>query len=598
MNDIVIANCGGFWGDDPTAARRQVQGGRVDYLVMDYLAEITMAILQKQRRRRPEAGFATDFLTQLREVLPDCVERGITVISNAGGVNPLACKAAVERLADELGIAEGVRVGVVAGDDIVDHLDDLLASGEELAHLDTGRPLAEVRDRVLSANVYLGAAPIVEALRRGANVVICGRVTDTALTLAPMVHEFGWTADDWDKLAAGVIAGHIIECGTQCTGGNFTDWHLVKSWSNLGFPLIEARPDGTFTVTKHPGTGGLVSVHTVSEQLLYEMGTPRYLSPDCVARFDSVILTQDGPDRVAVSGVRGEPPPPTLKVSISLAEGYRAFGRLIVSGPDSLTKAQAVADILWDCVGGRDTYDDTATGFFAWNSCHPALTDAEPSELMVQVGVRDRDEAKINERFGPQVVPRVLGSVPGITMPSDQGRPRASEVIGYWPALISRTRVPVRVVVGDDEAEVSADAPAGRPVDEFFPAPVALPSPPPGPSRPVQVPLARLCLARSGDKGDTANIGLIARSAAIYRWMLETVTPEFVRAHFGDVCRGSVQRSEVPNLLAVNFLLHHSLGGGGTLSLLADPQGKTYAQYLLAARVEVEEALLDKLGGS
>ena len=597
MNEIVIANCGGFWGDDPTAARRQVQGGRVDYLVMDYLAEITMAILQKQRRRRPEAGYATDFLTQLRDVLPDCVERGITVIANAGGVNPLACKAAVESLAVELGIAEGVRVGVVAGDDIFDDLDELLASGEELAHLDTGRPLGEVRDRVLSANVYLGAAPIVEALRQGANVVICGRVTDTALTLAPMVHEFGWAADDWDKLAAGVIAGHIIECGTQCTGGNFTDWHLVKSWSDLGFPLIEARPDGTFTVTKHPGTVGLVSVHTVSEQLLYEMGSPRYLSPDCVARFDSVILTQDGPDRVTVTGARGEPPPATLKVSVSLSEGYRAFGRLIVSGPDSLTKAQAVADILWDCVGGRDNYDDTATGFFAWNSCHPALTDTEPSELMVQIGVRDRDEAKINESFGPQIVPRVLGSVPGITMPSDQGRPRASEVVGYWPALISRSRVPVRVVVGDDATELRADPPTGTPAAQpFVPAPVPVRPLPPGPSRPVRVPLSRLCLARSGDKGDTANVGLIARSAAVYRWMLETVTPEFVRAHFGDVCQGPVERCEVPNLLAVNFLLHHSLGGGGTRSLLADPQGKTYAQYLLAAEVEADEALLDGAG--
>jgi hypothetical protein len=597
MRDIVIANCGGFWGDDPTAARRQVQGGRVDYLVMDYLAEITMAILQKQRARRPDAGYATDFLTQLREVLPDCVERGITVIANAGGVNPLACKAAVERLAEEFGIAEHVRVGVVVGDDIFEDLDDLLASAEELVHLDTGRPLADVRDRVLSANVYLGAAPIVEALRRGANVVICGRVTDTALTLAPMVHEFGWAADDWDKLAAGVIAGHIIECGTQCTGGNFTDWHLVKSWSNLGFPLVEARRDGTFTVTKHPGTGGLVSVHTVSEQLVYEMGSPRYLSPDCVARFDSVTLTQDGPDRVTVSGARGEPPPATLKVSISLDEGYRAFGRLIVSGPDTLTKAQTLADILWDCVGGRDSYDDTATGFFAWNACHPALTDAEPSELMVQVAVRDRDEAKINERFGPQVVPRVIGSVPGVTMPSDQGRPRASEVIGYWPALISRSRVPVRVVIDDDEVEVTTERLTGTPgAEPFVPAPVAVPPLPPGPPRPVAVPLSRLCLARSGDKGDTANVGLIARSAAIYRWMLETVTPEFVRAHFGDVCRGPVQRHEVPNLLALNFLLHHSLGGGGTLSLLTDPQGKTYAQYLLAAHVEIDEALLDNLG--
>ena len=343
-------------------------------------------------------------------------------------------------------------------------------------------------------------------------------------------------------------------------------------------------------MTKHPGTGGLVSVHTVSEQLLYEMGSPRYLSPDCVARFDSVTLSQEGPDRVTVSGVRGEPPPDTLKVSVSLSEGYRALGRLIVSGPDSLTKAQAVADILWDCVGGRDSYDDAATGFFAWNACHRALTDTEPSELMVQVAVRDRDEAKINNQFGPQIVPRVLGSVPGITMPSDQGRPRASAVIDYWPALITRSRVAVRVVVGDDDVEVPADSPAAPPVgDSFAPAPVVVPTLPAGPARPVRVPLSRLCLARSGDKGDTANVGLIARSAAVYGWMLETVTPEFVRAHFGDVCRGPVRRCELPNLLAVNFLLYHSLGGGGTLSLLADPQGKTYAQYLLAAQVEIDD---------
>ncbi|MGH8999390.1 MAG: acyclic terpene utilization AtuA family protein, partial [Acidimicrobiia bacterium] len=448
---IVIANCGGFWGDDPTAARRQVEGGPIDYLVMDYLAEVTMAILQKARQRRPEAGYATDFLTQMRDVLGACVERGIKVITNAGGVNPLACKAAVEKLAGELGVAGGVRVGVVLGDDIYGELDTLAGAGEALSHMDTGHPLAEVRDRVLSANVYLGSAPVAKALDMGANVVICGRVTDTSVTLAPMVHEFGWAADDWDRLAAGVIAGHIIECGTQCAGGNHTDWHKVKSWSNLGFPLVEARADGTFTVTKHPGTGGLVSVHTVTEQLLYEMGTPRYLSPDAVARFDSITLTADGPDRVTISGARGEPAPEKLKVSVSFADGYRAFGRIIVSGPDTLARANQVADILWESVGGRDLYEDTATQFVGWNACHPPLTDAEPSEVIVQVAVRDADEAKINSRFGVQIVPRVLGSMPGVTYMADLGRARASEVVGYWPALIGREHVPMRVVVGDDE---------------------------------------------------------------------------------------------------------------------------------------------------
>jgi hypothetical protein len=591
---IVIANCGGFWGDDPTAARRQVEGGPVDYLVMDYLAEVTMAILQKQMARKPEAGYATDFVAQLRDVLPACVERGIKVISNAGGVNPLSCKAAVEKLADELGIGDQVRVGVVLGDDIYDRLDDLLAAGQPLANMETGRPLSDERANVLSANVYLGAAPVVRALELGANVVITGRVTDTGVTLAPMIHEFGWAEDDWDRLAAGIVAGHIIECGTQCTGGNFTDWQKVKSHSNLGFPLVEAVPDGTFTVTKHPGTGGLVSVHTVSEQLLYEMGTPQYLAPDCIARFDSIRLAQDGPDRVKVSGIVGEPPPEKLKVSVSFSHGYRAFGRLLVTGPDTLAKAEKVADLVWESAGGTALFEDTCTQFLGWNGSHPPLSDSEPSEIIVQVAVRDHDDKKINNRFGVQVVPRVLGSVPGITVLADQGRPRASDVVGYWPALIDRASVPMRVVVGDDEVDVPhlpgpAAAPAGAP---FTPK-----SPPPGPSAAggatVRVPLSRLCLARSGDKGDTSNVGVIARSEAIYAWMVGHITPAFVKERFTGICRGEVERHEVPNLLACNFLLHESLGGGGTLSLLVDAQGKTYAQYLLAADVEVDQSLLD-----
>ena len=591
---IVIANCGGFWGDDPTAARRQVEGGPVDYLVMDYLAEVTMAILQKQRQRRPEAGYATDFVAQLRDVLPACVERGIKVISNAGGVNPLACKAAVEKLADELGIGDRVRVGVVLGDDIYERLDDLMAGGETLSNMDTGSPLIDERANVLSANVYLGAVPVVKALELGANVVITGRVTDTGVTLAPMIYEFGWAADDWNRLAAGIVAGHIIECGTQCTGGNFTDWHKVKSYSNLGFPLVEVVPDGTFTVTKHPGTGGLVSVHTVSEQLLYEMGAPQYLAPDCIARFDSIRLTQDGPDRVKVSDIVGEPPPEKLKVSISFAHGYRAFGRLIVSGPDALAKAEKVAQIFWESAGGPELYEDASTQFLAWNATHPSLTDSEPSEIVVQVAVRDSDEKKINSRFGVQVVPRVLGSVPGITYFADMGRPRASDVVGYWPALISRTAVPMRVVVGDQEADVpyldpASAAPAG---------PAFAPESPPRPSgggggQTVRVPLSRLCLARSGDKGDTCNVGLLARSDTIHAWMVETITPAFVKERFAGICKGGVDRHEVPNLKACNFLLHESLGGGGTMSLLLDAQGKTYAQYLLAAEVEVEAGLLD-----
>jgi hypothetical protein len=566
---IVIANCGGFWGDDPTAARRQIEGGPVDYLVMDYLAEVTMAILQKQRQRDPSKGFAADFLAQLRDVLPACVDEGVTIISNAGGVNPLACKAAVEELAAELGIADAVRVGVVLGDDVYDRVDELLAEGEELANMDTGRPLADVRETLLSANVYLGARPVAKALQMGANVVIAGRVTDTAVTLAPMIHEFGWAEDDWDRLAAGVIAGHIIECGTQCTGGNFTDWHLVPSYHEMGYPLVEMAPDGTFVLTKHPGTGGMVSVHTVSEQLVYEMGSPEYIAPDCIARFDSIALEQVGDDRVRVSGAVGGPAPEKLKVSASFSNGYRAFGRLLISGPLALAKAERVADAFWHAAGGEESYADATTCCIGWDGGHPPLhDDDELSEVLLQVAVRDDDRAKIESRFAVQLVPRVLGTVPGITYLADQGRPRASGVVGYWPALIGRDAMDVRVVVGDDEVPVSSAAPAAGTVSEHAPAEPEAACPNTG--RRTMVHLEELCLARSGDKGDTCNIGVIARCPEVYDWMRRHLTAEFVKRRFEGICHGEVERHEVPNLLAMNFLLHESLGGGGTLSLLLD----------------------------
>jgi hypothetical protein len=517
------------------------------------------------------------------------MERGITVITNAGGVNPLACKTAVEKLAADLGVADKLRVGVVVGDDIYDDLDRLLGAGEPLTNMDTDRPLSDIRDQVLSANVYIGAAPVVRALEMGANVIIAGRVTDTAVTLAPMIHEFGWDANDWDRLAHGIVAGHIIECGTQCTGGNFTDWDKVPSFSNIGYPLVEAHADGSFVVTKHPGTGGLASVHTITEQLLYEMGTPAYLAPDCIAHFDSIRLEQETLDRVRVSGIRGEAPPEKLKVSVSFSLGYRIFGRYVITGPNALAKARKSAEIFWEAAGGQDLYEDAITQFIGWDSTHPPLTDAEPSEVLVQVAARDADQRKLEKRFAPFVVGKGLGSTPGWAVPADQGRPRSSDVVGYWPALISRDQLSVRVVVGDQEEIVSSAGAAGA--SQPFAAP-PLAGAVPSTGRTVKVPLMQLCLARSGDKGDTANVGVCGRSPEIYHWMIENLTPAFLKDYFGEVCKGEIERFELPNLLSVNFLLHHSLGGGGTMSIQFDAQGKTYAQYLLAATVEVDEGLL------
>ena len=451
MKRTIIANCGGFWGDDPAAPRRQVEGGPIDYLVMDYLAEVTMAILQKQRARNPASGYPADFISHLRDVLPSCVQRGIKVITNAGGVNPLGCRAAVEALARDLNVADKVKVAIVTGDDLYPEIDQLLSSGEPLVNMDTGQALSEIRARVLSANAYIGAGGIVKALERGANVIITGRVADAAVTLAPMMFEFGWAPNDWDRVAAGIVAGHIIECGAQCTGGNFTDWPLVKSYKRIGFPIVEAEEDGSFVVTKHPNTGGLVSVHTVAEQILYEVGPPAYLTPDVAARFDAVHLEQAGPDRVRVTNARGEPAPDKLKVSISYQAGWRAFGRLAVSGPEALAKANKLAEAFWDAAGGKGAYEQALHQFIGWNACHAPLATCEPGEVLVQFAVRDQDERKINSRFATQLVPRVLGTVPGVTYIADQGRPKASEVVAFWPALVSRDAVRQRVIIGDEE---------------------------------------------------------------------------------------------------------------------------------------------------
>jgi hypothetical protein len=336
----------------------------------------------------------------------------------------------------------------------------------------------------------------------------------------------------------------------------------------------------------------VVTVHTVSEQLLYEVGAPSYLTPDCIARFDSIRLEQVGPDRVRVTEVRGEPPPARLKVSCTFADGFRIVGRMMISGPNALAKAKKAAEIFWGSAGGEGRYDAAMTQFIGWNACHPPLAPDEPGEILVQVAARDRDREKLETCFAPFVVGRGLGSVPGWAIPSDQGRPRPSEVVGHWPALVSRDRPQVRVLVGSEEVVVDQPSSVSSSPGHPFGPTVRAPGPFPSVGTDVRVPLGRICLARSGDKGDTSNVGVIARSPAVYDWAAGALTADVVARHFGDVCRGGVDRFELPNLLALNFLLHESLGGGGTSSLQFDNQGKTYAQYLLGMVVEIDEALL------
>ena len=448
-SQIRIANGQGFWGDWLEAPVRQVEQGPIDYLVLDYLAEVTMSILQKQKDRDPQRGYARDFVPLTTRIFPRLLERNIKVISNAGGVNPIACAHAVVEAAREKGI-QGAKVAVVLGDGIFDRLDDMLARGIAFDDLDSGHAIGGIRPQVLSANVYLGAFPLVEALETGAQIVIAGRSTDTALTLAPMVHEFGWGPDDSDRLAAGTIAGHIIECGAQTTGGNCqVDWQSIPDFANIGFPIIEARPDGTFHVTKHENTGGRINSAVVKEQLLYELGDPqRYLTPDCVADFTTVQLKDDGPDRVLVSGIRGGPRPPTLKTSITYTAGWKAIGTLIYSWPDALEKAQTADRIVRQRLSDLGLeFDEIYTEYFGVNACHGdvAALNVDPPEVQVRVGVRGQDRSAV-DRFTRELIPLVLTGPPTGTGFGD-GRPAVREVVAYWSSLLPREEIQTTVEV-------------------------------------------------------------------------------------------------------------------------------------------------------
>jgi hypothetical protein len=439
---LLIASGQGFWGDDPEAPVRQVHGGSIVLLVMDYMAEVTMSILHKLRDRDPTAGYAKDFIPLMERILPTIVEKGIRVVTNAGGVNPIGCAEALLEAAGRAGVGKGLRVGVVLEEDLVPRLDELMAQGHSFTNIDTGEPLDLVRDKVRSANVYLGAEPILRVLREGAQVVLTGRVADAALTYAPMIHEFGWSLDDVDRVAAGVVAGHINECGAQASGGNtLAEWWTVPDLAQVGFPIIEAYPSGDFVVTKHEGTGGRVSRATVSEQIIYEVGDPRaYITPDVVADFTTLSLHEDGLDRIKVTDVSGTPRTEYLKVSIAYSGGYKAVGTMVYAWPDAPAKARMGERVLrerLDRLGLQ--FDEIRAELVGWNSTHGHLAGPPPPDLpevQLRVGVRGQDRAAV-ERFTRELAPLVLTGPPSATGFAG-GRPRVQEVVAYWPALIRR----------------------------------------------------------------------------------------------------------------------------------------------------------------
>ena len=598
-NDRVIRIGGacGFWGESPSATSQLLVEGNLDYIVYDYLAEITMSILARARAANPELGYATDFVSAVLEPnLGEIAKQGVTIISNAGGVNPRACAKAIRRLIEDAGL--DLTVAVVTGDDLIDRAEELSA----LAPLEmfSGQPFPAI-ESLNSINAYLGAFPIAKALAEGADIVLTGRVVDSAVTLGACIHEFGWGGNDHDRLAGGSLAGHILECGPQATGGNFTDWEQVESgYFDIGYPIAEVAADGSFVCTKPMGTGGAVTPHTVGEQMLYEIGDPRaYVLPDVICDFSAVSLEQEGEDRVRLTGAKGSPPPGEYKVSATCADGFRGSQTLFFYGFDADRKARRYAEVALErardrlsCRGLPD-FSETRVELIGDESYYGkqrALSG--PRDVSVTIAARHPDSKALAILFR-EVTGMALGAPPGLTGFAG-GRPKPSPVVKLFSFTYSRNDVEITVEIGDDRW-IAQDPP---PDEVYDPDGRERPSPPPIPSTDeerVDVPLIRLALGRSGDKGNKANIGVIARKPEYLPWIWKALTEQAVADVFGHFLEGSVKRYYLPGSHSINFLLHDVLGGGGIASLHNDPQGKGYAQILLAYPIPVPCSLVEAL---
>ena len=588
-----IGGASGFWGDSMTGAPQLVGSGMIDYLVFDYLAETTMAILAAMRAKKPELGYATDFVdSAMRQVLPEVMRRGIKVIANAGGINPRGCADALQALADSMGLAP--RIAVVEGDDVSALMPALRAA--EARDMFTGEPLPA---QVLSANAYLGALPVARALAAGADIVITGRGVDSAVTLGALIHAFGWSPADHDRLAGGSLAGHIIECGCQATGGLFTDWEQVPDWANMGYPIVECADDGSFELVKPSGTGGLIRSACVAEQMLYEIGDPAaYLLPDVSCDFREVRIEQLADDRVRVSGARGRTPGASYKVSATQFDGYRCAGAMVIVGIDAAAKArrtgQAIVERTRALLAQRGLPDFTSTQLelLGNESLYGANARTGASrEVMVRVVV-DHPQKKALEIFAREIAAAGTSWSPGTTMPSG-GRPAPAPLIKPFSFLLAKSRVPVHVVIGTERLAV--DIPAG--VDDVAPPPLPAPaawSDVPGEPQ-VEVPLVKLAWARSGDKGNISNIGVIARRPEWLPLLWNRLSPEVVKACFAHMAPSGVKRFHLPGIAAMNLMLHDALAGGGPASARFDPLGKGNAQILLDLPVRVPASLAARL---
>ncbi len=598
---VRIANSSGFYGDRAAAAREMVEGGPIDVLTGDYLAELTMLILWKAQQKDPAMGYARTVLAQLEHVLGTCLDRGIKIVNNAGGLNPSGLAREFAALAERLGLHP--KISYVTGDDLLPRLGKFLSNGEALAHTDTGQPLSGAGGKPVTANAYLGGWGITAALGAGADIVVCPRVTDASLVTGPAAWWHGWGREDFDQLAGAVLAGHVIECGPQATGGNYSFLDEIADRRYPGFPIAEVAADGSSVITKHPGTGGLVSPGTVTAQLLYEIVEPGYANPDVVAHFDTVTLEQDGPDRVRLSGTRGSPPPATAKVAINFLGGYRNTMTLVLTGLDIEDKAAWAEQELLRILGGREQFADADVRLLRFD--RPDAPTNEQATAHLRITVKDPDPRKVGRRFSNATMELALGGYAGFHTTTPPTPESAYGV--YWPALVPAAEVSHAVVLPDGTTvPIAPTAPAAAPSCEpAAPAPAAA-WPGPAVAGPVVAgpalagpvvagPLGRICGARSGDKGGNANIGIWTRDPAAYPWLRDYLTVERLKVAVPECAPLDVRRFELPNLSALNFVIIGLLGEGVASSTRPDPQAKGLGEYLRSRTAEIPAALLGEV---
>ena len=587
---ILIGNCSGFYGDRLSAAKDMVEGGPIDVLTGDYLAELTMTILYNQRMQRGEDhGYVGTFLKQFKDVASACQERDIKIVTNAGGLNPVSMASKVEEIVEELGL--NLKVAYIDGDDLIPRLDELNKEGELLKNIEKDIPLSSYEKKPVTANAYFGAWGIKEALDKGADVVVCPRVTDAAVVIGPAAWKYNWSRDNYDALAGALAAGHIIECGAQATGGNYSFFQEVPSFSNMGYPIAEIFEDGSFTITKHPGTGGLVSVGTVTAQLLYEIGSPAYMNPDVVSHFDTLKITQEAENRVHVSGCRGSSAPKTHKVCINLAGGFRNGTEILLTGLDIEEKAKLVTDSIFENVGGKEQFDKVDVQLHRTDKENPDSN--EQAQASLRISVMSQNPDLVGRLFSAKIVELGLANLPGWT--GRGGSVPSGHYIEYWPALVDSKFITEKVHFEGETVDVVPTSQMD--LEEIYYQKEPYENKLPKIKNTKKTNFGRLFGTRSGDKGGCANLGVWAKTDEAYSFLYDFLTVDKLKELLPDVSQYEVERHELPNILSLNFYIHDILQDGVSSSTRLDGQAKSLGEYIRAKEIEAPDYLIEAIGG-